>query len=65
MNKDKKAILITAALLLVLCLGAVLGYQKFAPKGVAGEKLGVPSVRGMFAPIAGLICALEGQHGKL
>ena len=38
MNKDKKAILITAALLLVLCLGAVLGYQKFAPRGVAGEK---------------------------
>ena len=37
MNKDKKAILITAALLLVLCLGAVLGYQKFAPRGV-GEK---------------------------
>lgn len=38
MNKDKKAILITAALLLVLCLGAVLGYQKFTPRGVAGEK---------------------------
>ena len=38
MNKDKKAILITAALLLVLCLGAVLGYQMFAPRGVAGEK---------------------------
>ena len=38
MKKDKKAILITAVLLAVLCLLAALGYQRFAPKGVAGEK---------------------------
>ena len=38
MKKFKKAILITAVLLAVLCLLAVLGYQRFAPKGAAGEK---------------------------
>lgn len=38
MNRDKKAIIITAVLLAVLCLAAVLGYQRFAPRGVAGEK---------------------------
>lgn len=38
MSKDKKAIIITAAILAALCLLAALGYQKFAPKGTAGEK---------------------------